>query len=168
MSKKKSFAKYSTYTYYIYLITEFKVNIMVKYWVGVASKEHVQRGEKEGFAQVCHGKPGPLRRMKGGDWIVYYSPTYQFGIKNPCQRFTAIGKIDEREPYQFAMTEQFIPWRRDVDFLPSRSAAIDSLLENLSFIKDKKRWGFPFRRGCFEISQDDFKKIANEMGVECV
>jgi hypothetical protein len=29
---------------------------MLKYWIGVASKEHVLRGVDEGFAQVCHGK----------------------------------------------------------------------------------------------------------------
>lgn len=37
---------------------------MTKFWVGVVSKEHVQRGVKGGFCQVCHGKKGPLNRMK--------------------------------------------------------------------------------------------------------
>lgn len=36
-------------------------------WLGVVSGAHVQRGAKEGFAQVCHGKAQPLRRMKRGD-----------------------------------------------------------------------------------------------------
>jgi hypothetical protein len=27
-----------------------------KYWIIVASKDHVQRGIKEGIAQACHGK----------------------------------------------------------------------------------------------------------------
>lgn len=29
---------------------------MTKFWVGVVSKEHVQRGVTGGFCQVCHGK----------------------------------------------------------------------------------------------------------------
>jgi hypothetical protein len=31
------------------------------YWIGVASKEHVMRAVQGGFAQVCHGKEGPLK-----------------------------------------------------------------------------------------------------------
>lgn len=138
---------------------------MERYWIGVASKEHVQKGVKGGFAQVCHGKPGPLNRMDGGDWIVYYSPVLKFGGKEPCQSFTAIGKINPGDAYTFQMSEGFIPWRRDVSFVKSSEASIHPLLDYLSFIKDKRKWGFPFRRGCFEISQDDFQIIARAMGI---
>jgi hypothetical protein len=138
---------------------------MVRYWIGVASKEHVQRGVAGGFAQVCHGKAGPLNRMKEGDWIVYYSPTIQFGKKEPCQSFTAIGEIKGEDPYPFAMSENFVPWRRNVSFVKSYEIPIQTLLERLSFIQDKKKWGFPFRRGCFEISQKDFQIIAGAMGI---
>ena len=138
---------------------------MTRYWIGVASREHVQNGVMGGFAQVCHGKPGPLNRMEEGDWITYYSPTITFGGKEPCQSFTALGKIRGGDPYTFAMSEAFIPWRRDVAFLKSREAPIQPLLDHLSFIKDKQKWGFPFRRGCFEISRDDFQAIACAMGV---
>lgn len=138
---------------------------MARYWIGVASREHVQRGVEGGFAQVCHGKAGPLNRMEEGDWIVYYSPTIQFGQKEPCQAFTAIGKIKEGDAYPFAMDEEFIPWRRGVSFVKCQEVPIQPLLDELSFIKDKKRWGFPFRRGCFEILQEDFQVIMRAMGV---
>lgn len=138
---------------------------MTRYWIGVASKEHVQRGILGGFAQVCHGKVGPLNQMKEGDWIAYYSPTIKFGQKEPCQSFTAIGKIKEGDPYLFAMSEDFVPWRRDVSFLKCREIPIQTLLNELSFIKDKQKWGFPFRRGCFEISQQEFQVISRAMGV---
>lgn len=136
---------------------------MARYWIGVASKEHVKRGVLGGFAQVCHGKAGPLNRMEEGDWIIYYSPTINFGKKEPCQSFTAIGKIKGGEPYTFAMSEDFIPWRRDVAFVQSLEAPINGLLDQLSFIQDKNKWGFPFRRGCFEISREDFQVIAKAM-----
>jgi hypothetical protein len=138
---------------------------MARYWIGVASKEHVQNGVIGGFAQVCHGKPGPLNSMEEGDWIIYYSPTLKFGGKEPCQSFTAIGKINVGKPYTFPMSPDFIPWRRDVSFLKSHEAPIQPLLDHLSFIKDKQKWGFPFRRGCFEISRDDFQVIAYTMGI---
>ncbi len=138
---------------------------MPRYWIGVASKEHVQKGVMGSFAQVCHGKAGPLNQMKETDWIVYYSPTLRFGHKEPCQSFTAIGKIQDRDPYLFAMSEDFVPWRRDVSFMQAKEVPIKTLLNELSFIKDKQKWGFPFKRGCFEISYEDFQIIAEAMGI---
>ena len=138
---------------------------MTKYWIAVASREHVMRGAIGGFCQVCHGKAGPLHLMKNEDWIVYYSPVEQFGGKEPCRRFTAIGQIAEKAPYQFQMNEEFIPWRRDVHFYQSQEIPIEPLIDKLSFIQDKRRWGFPFRRGCFSVPTDDFSLIASLMGI---
>lgn len=138
---------------------------MARFWIAVASREHVMKGVAGGFAQVCHGKGGPLKLMVEGDWIIYYSPTKTFGGKDICRRFTAIGKIKADEPHTFAMTKGFIPWRRDVAFLSAHEIAIEPLLDQLSFIHDIRRWGFPFRRGCFEIPENDFLVIARAMGV---
>jgi hypothetical protein len=138
---------------------------MTKYWVGVASREHVIKGRTEGIAQVCHGKQTPLKRIKLGDWIIYYSPTEIFGAKQPCRKFTAIGQIKDNEPYQFKMSEDFIPWRRDVNFVSAKEVAIEPLIDKLSFIKNKSHWGFIFRFGLFEIPIHDFHLIASTMGV---
>lgn len=172
---------------------------MTRYWIGVASREHVQRGITEGICQVCHGKAGPLKFMSPGDWIIYYSPTIKFipgkfisgvaqdqsldivsdqfqdqaqaktsaqiRLENSCKKFTAIGKIKSQVPYQFQMAPDFIPWRHDVEFLPATEVAIAPLIAKLSFIINKQSWGFPFRRGCFEISAADFNLIANSMGI---
>lgn len=138
---------------------------MTRYWIGVASQEHVQRGVEGGFAQVCHGKISTLKYMSEGDWLIYYSPTYSFGGKDACRCFTAIGKVDKGEPYLFEMSKDFIPWRRNVTFLMGTEVPIEPLLDDLTFIQDKVRWGFPFRRGSFEISRADFELIANSMGV---
>ena len=138
---------------------------MPKYWIAVASKEHVVRGISGGFCQVCHGKCGPLRRMKEGDLIIYYSPTVEFGGKAPYRKFTALGKISGKEPYSFRMNDDFVPWRRAVSFMQAQDAAIEPLIDKLTFIHDKKRWGFPFRRGCFSISFEDFSLISESMGV---
>lgn len=138
---------------------------MAKYWIGVASREHVARGVTEGIAQVCHGKGGPLKRMSPGDWIIYYSPHELFGQPTPLKQFTAIGTIVDNEPYEFQMTPDFIPWRRDVAYVQANEVSILPLIAKLTFIKNKQRWGFPFRRGCFEIPYEDFYTIARAMGV---
>lgn len=138
-------------------------NSSMRFWIGVASKEHVLRGVEGGFVQVCHGKAGPLKIVRPFDWIIYYSPTLKFQEKQPCRSFTAIGRIQKGDPYPFQMSEDFTPYRRDVHFISSKDAPIAPLIDSLSFIKDKSKWGFPFRRGCFSIPEADFKLIASHM-----
>jgi hypothetical protein len=135
------------------------------YWVAIASREHVKQGVAGGFAQVCHGNLSPLKQMTADDWIVYYSPTEKFGEKMPCRKFTAIGRVKPKEPYQYRMSADFIPWRRDIAFLAAKEAQIEPLIDKLSFIENKQRWGFPFRRGYFSISLGDFRLIASSMEI---
>ena len=44
--------------------------------------------------------------MTEDDWIVYYSPTEQFGEKTPYRKFTALGRIQSKEPYPFRMSRR--------------------------------------------------------------
>ena len=137
-----------------------------RYWIGVVSRAHVQGGVAGGFAQLCHGKERPLRRMRTGDWLAYYSPRTDREGGEPIQAFTAIGRVAADDVYPYAMGEAFVPFRRDVRYLRCREAAIAPLLDRLSFIKDKARWGYPFRAGHFEIGAADFALIAEAMGVD--
>ena len=75
----------------------------VGYWIGVASWSHLKRGRAEGFAQLCHGKAAPLRRMSVGDWLVYYSPKTEINGAEPLQMITAIGRIVGENVYQYPM-----------------------------------------------------------------
>ena len=88
----------------------------MRYWVGVASRDHVLLGVAGGFCQVCHGKQAPLARMKRGDWILYYSPKTGMNSGEKVQAFTAVGQIVDDRVYQFRMAENFEPFRRDVVF----------------------------------------------------
>ena len=135
----------------------------MKFWIGVASKEHVEKGIRGGFCQLCHGKEAPLKRMQKGDYIIYYSSKIKIDSKIPCQKFTAIGKIIDNSIYRYEMFPGFTPFRRDVRFFKSRDIEIKPLLHSLSFIRDKTRWGYPFRYGHLQISKEDFLTIAQEM-----
>lgn len=135
----------------------------MRYWVNTISREHVQRGVAGGFTQADHGKNTRLKRVAKGDRIVFYSPRTEFRGGEPLQAFTAIGEIVDDEPYQAVMTPDFHPWRRRVAFSPCQEAPIEPLIERLTFIPNKTRWGFPFRRGLFEISEGDFALIARAM-----
>src|SRR5262249_10638754 len=119
------------------------------------------------FAQLCHGKAPPLRAMARGDWLLYYSPKTDMDGGQPLQQFTAIGRVVGDEVYRRRMTARFVPFRRDVRYMECRPAAIAPLIPKLSFIKDPRRWGFPFRRGYLEIGESDFHRIARAMGAAC-
>lgn len=138
---------------------------MARYWLIVASRNHVYRGLEGGFSQANHGKLGPLKRMQPGDGVVYYSPKMEYGGDEPCQRFTAIGRVAEGEPYQVVMSDTFAPFRRNVVFAQAHEADIRVLLPQLDFISDKQHWGAVFRFGFREIPVADYERIAEAMGV---
>ncbi|MBW8880195.1 MAG: EVE domain-containing protein [Asticcacaulis sp.] len=135
---------------------------MTRFWLAVASAEHVRRGRADGFMQVNHGKLGPLKRMKPGDGIVYYSPSVEMGKKDGFQSFTAIGKIKDGEPYRGYMADDFQPYRRDVDWLEGREQAIKPLMDRLNLTRDKN-WGYALRFGVLELSAGDFATIGEAM-----
>ncbi|MBZ9720832.1 EVE domain-containing protein [Mesorhizobium sp. AD1-1] len=139
---------------------------MSAYWIAVASAEHVRRGRTAGFMQVNHGKAAPLRRVKPGDGVVYYSPTTVLGEKDGLQAFTAIGIVQEGEPYQGDMGAGFTPFRRDVAWAKAEEAPIKPLLDRLDFTAAKSNWGYQLRFGLFEIGDHDFRVIAEAMGAE--
>lgn len=134
-----------------------------RYWVAVASCDHVRTGVEGGFAQACHGKAAPLRRMAPGDWVIYYSPRRYFEGEEPCQAFTAIGRVEDAPVEQVDMSGGFKPFRRAVAFLPCREVPIRPLLGRLSFIEDVRRWGYIFRRGHFALPEQDFRLLSREM-----
>ena len=62
------------------------------------------------------------------------------------------------------MREDFHPWRRTVAFDATVHAAdVRPLVERLSFIADPRRWGYPFRRGLFDVPEADFAVVEAAM-----
>lgn len=135
-----------------------------KYWIVVASKDHVKIAEAGGFIQANHGKRAPMKKLNKGDQVICYSSKKTLGESTPYQKFTAIGVITDDEPYIGIMQGgNFKPYRRNVAFHECKEADIKPLISSLSFIKNKAKWGFPFMRGFFEIPASDFQCIANNM-----
>jgi hypothetical protein len=137
-----------------------------RYWIGVASRDHVMRGVAGGFCQLGHGKAAPVKRLKPGDGIVYYSPREKLGAGEPLQAFTAIGEIAPGEAYVADQGGGFHPVRRDVRWhRDARDAPIRPLLEVLDLTRGKANWGVLFRRSAIAISAADFSRVALAMGV---
>ncbi len=135
----------------------------MKCWVNTVSRDHVRLGVAGGFTQAGHGKAPGLRRLSAGDWIVFYSPKTSLRDGESLQAFTAIGRVADDDLYQVEMAPGFVPWRRNVEFLPCVETPIRPLLDELTFIKDKQRWGYVFRFGLFEISRGDLEVIRRAM-----
>ncbi len=137
-----------------------------QFWIGVVSRAHVQIGVNGGFVQLNHGKKAPLQRLHAADGFVFYSPKTSFPTGEPYQMFTAIGVVKSGEIYQVDMSSDFHPFRIDVQFFNAREAAIQPLLDKLSFITDRTHWGAAFRFGQLKVPAPDFKIIAEAMGLD--
>ncbi|MEI8325410.1 MAG: EVE domain-containing protein, partial [Betaproteobacteria bacterium] len=123
-------------------------------WIAVASAEHARRGcaqPQQGFMQVCHGKCAPLKRVAAGDRVSYYAPAITMGGKDRCQKFVSIGLVQAGTPYAFDMGGGFVPYRRDVRYVPAMEASILPLLDRFEFVQDRSRWGYKFRFGLFNL-----------------
>ena len=135
----------------------------MKYWINTVSQDHVLIGEKGGFIQAGHGKQAPLKRLRKGDYVIYYSPKTALDGGEPLRAFTAAAKIKDENIYQVEMSKDFKPFRRNAEYRKCKETKIEPLIENLEFIKNKKSWGFKFRFGLFEINERDFNLIYNKM-----
>lgn len=132
----------------------------MRYWVGVASRDHVLLGVAGGFCQVCHGKQAPLARMKRGDWILYYSPKTGMNSGEKVQAFTAVGQIVDDRVYQFRMAENFEPFRRDVVF---QDAPHPCPIEVAREHPEWRSYAKQLRYGHFEVSHNFFEHIYRYM-----
>ena len=135
-----------------------------RFWIGVASKNHVGNGLKLGICQFCHGKKGPAQRLKKGDYIIYYSPKVTMEGSEQYQKFTAIGVVTDDTAYQAEVAPDFRPFRRNVSyFANAQHVAIKPLIDDLPFIRVKKSWGAAFRYGFLEIDAASFGIITQAM-----
>jgi hypothetical protein len=115
--------------------------------------------------QVCHGKASPLRRLRPGDGVAYYSPTLALGSKLPYRAITAVGIVAEDEPFLFDMGGGFQPWRLSVRWKAGREMPIAPLLPELRFSSGRKNWGQQLRFGLLAICPEDFAVILNATAV---
>ncbi len=136
---------------------------MTRYFLIGASKDHLRKGVGGGFAQAGHGRKNYISKPAKGDWLVFYSAKEIFEDNKPFQKFTAIGQVADEAPYQAKVSAQFTPYRRKVIFNECHETSIRPLLEQLSFIKNTKNWGFYLMSGFREISKEDFKVIEKAM-----
>ncbi|HSP51535.1 MAG TPA: EVE domain-containing protein, partial [Cryobacterium sp.] len=115
----------------------------IRYWLGVASREHVLRAVAVGLVQASHGARPALEQMGESDGVVYYSPKTQIDGER-LREFTAIGRIAPGIVHQgeSAAPSSYRPWRRHIDYETDVVAApIRPLLSVLEFTRSNPDWG---------------------------
>jgi hypothetical protein len=133
-------------------------------WLGVVSRAHVLRGVSVQFAQLCRGKATPLRKMRRGDWLVYYSPSFEMGGE-PLKAFTAIGRVPDDEVFEFDMGEGFVPHRRRIEYLRHAREVPLARVQSRLELCARPNWGIVLRRGHLPLAAADLVVIAEAMGV---
>jgi hypothetical protein len=132
-------------------------------WLAVASAEHVARGFEGGFMQVCHGKNAPLRRLRAGDRIAYYSPGPLMGGPATLRSVTAFGVVADEVLEQVEMAPDFRPWRRRVGWISDRAVPIHRLRADPRFVLAGPGWGVKLRFGLLAIDAASMDMIAQAM-----
>jgi hypothetical protein len=132
-------------------------------WIAVACAEHVARGRQLGIMQVCHGKGAPIRRLRAGDRIAYYSPTTTLGGSDKRQAFTAFGVVCDDLVFQADMGDGFQPFRRRIAWRDGVETPIQTLRTRLELIRDRQNWGYVFRFGLVKAPERDMDLIFEAM-----
>ena len=143
------------------------MNDLNRAWLGVVSADHTQRAVEGGFIQLNHGKRYGVARLREGDGFVIYSPTERYGEKQPLRAFTALGVVADDAPYQaepmsMGARGTIAPWRRRIEFLPVRRAALRDLELKLTRAAN---WGYQLRRGLVPLDPDDFAVLREAMSI---
>ena len=135
----------------------------MSFWLGVVSRDHVQRGVGQGIAQIGHGAKAGLARMRAGDGLAYYSPRVAPDSTTTLRAFTAIGVVADDEVWQ-ADEGAFKPWRRRVAYVTAATEVpIGQVRADLE-LTQRPNWGYSLRRGLVELSHQDFECVAAAMG----
>jgi hypothetical protein len=134
------------------------------FWIGVVSGIDAERAITGGFAQLNHGRAGPLERLHAGDGLAIYSPRVADPNGAPLQSFTAIGRVRSGVVYQVDEGGDARPFRIAIDYPPATAAPIRPLIDSLTFLRSKTHWGAAFRFGFLRVPADDFARIAIAMG----
>ena len=134
-------------------------------WLAVASADHVAQGVAQGFMQVCHGKSAPLRRLRAGDRVAYYSPGQVMRGPATVRSITAFGIVADDQLEQVEMAPGFTPWRRRVRWISDQALPIATLRADPRFALSGPSWGAKLRFGLLELDDHSMDMIAARMSV---
>jgi hypothetical protein len=138
-----------------------------KFWLIVASKDHIEKGVSGGFAQACHGKMKPISKPQKGDGVLFYATREKYNENtNRIKRITAVGFFED-EKVDVHEIEDKLFYKRKVNFeIPIREINLKDYLKDIGFIENKEKWGMYLRSSMREIPKKDFDFLHSKMKLE--
>src|SRR3546814_15854 len=100
----------------------------MRYWITVATQEHIRRGQTNSFLQIGHGKRTILARIKQDDWVIFYAPKVSLSDKTPIESFIAMGQAVDSDIAKVMVTAEYQPYRRRFIYAPIVPVPIEPLL----------------------------------------
>lgn len=99
------------------------------------------------------GKNTPLRqKLSENDRVLFYQGGEKGRkIVGSAELGSRLISGGENSLFDFVMIRKVALWKKSVE--------IKTVLNKLSFIKNKKRWGIYFRGGVIKIAEKDYKEI---------
>jgi predicted RNA-binding protein len=134
------------------------------HWILVASHARVEADSERDLHRF--EDENRARLLQAGDYLVFYSPVEEYQRHEPCRKFTAVARVVDQKPETIVTDEGSVWFERKLQFQPGKAVEILPLLDRLSFIRDRRHWGYPFKAHLFEIPERDFQVIASAMGIE--
>ncbi len=106
----------------------------------------------------CHGNRSFLNKIKKGDYYVAFVPGIGIigrGVIN-SEHFTSGIRLWEDKAYSHR-------FQISTPVVTNKVLPVASIVDDLSFVTDKKHWGVFFRSGIREIPLDDYQLIAKKL-----
>lgn len=137
----------------------------VRYWIGVVGLDHAEYAVKTGICAFSKGSKAAIEKLSEGDRFAYYSPKTGFMSGAAVQQFSALGTIIDPTPAEHNWDGHDI-FVAKAAYAKITAASVRPMLEALSFVTNPTKWGMAFRRGQFEISEQDFTLIEDALKSE--
>lgn len=142
------------------------------YWIVTVSQDNLAKILEHQIIGVPISSASTLSKIKKGDRIVIYISKKRQGYGGPkanVSEFGAICEVVDDKPFfseeaiWYSRGEEKFPWRRKIKVISTKKVKVTSLLERLSFITKKQKWGAFFFKTIRPISDTDYETILKAM-----
>jgi predicted RNA-binding protein len=106
-----------------------------------------------------------LKSFQSGDLITFYVSRASLSSNTKISKFIGLARIEGRSYQSTApiWKHGIFPQRIGIELLAQKSCDVKSLIEDLTFIKNKEHWGAAFLSGIIKVPPGDFEAIQKSM-----
>ena len=137
----------------------------MNYWIICITKDNLDICFRQKVIGFVESKRKRLKSFQSGDLITFYVSRISLASNTKIGKFVGLAKI-EGKSYQSTepiWKHGLFPQRIAIELLGQKSCSVKSLIEDLTFIKNKAHWGAAFLAGIIRVSPGDFEIIQKSM-----